>query len=124
MSAPANPFERLGIAPTLDRVRIKRAYFEELSRTPPHRDPDAFAELRAAYEALMRPGGPEAASLLLPLDPDLDARAYRERYAARIEAARAQLRQREAAEAAVAHFVERARASTLQEWLAPVKREG
>jgi hypothetical protein len=124
MSAPTNPFERLGIAPTLDRLRIKRAYFEQLSRTPPHRDPEAFAELRVAYEALMRPGGPEAASLLLPLDPNVDALAYRERYAARIEAARAQLREREAAEAAVKRFVERARSSTLQDWLAPSKRDG
>lgn len=122
MNAPPHPFERLGIAPTLDRVRIKRAYFDAIAASPPHRDPDAFAQIRAAYEALMRPGGPEAAALLAPADPNLDAIPYRERYAARIEEARQRLQQQSADDAAVADFVEHARRSTLEELVQKLRR--
>jgi curved DNA-binding protein CbpA len=122
MNDSINPFKRLGIAPTLDRLRIKRAYFDAVARTPPHRDPAAFAEVRAAYEALMSPGGPEAACLLAPLDPPLDGLPYRERYGASIEEARQRLQQQSAEEAAVASFVELARRSTLEDLLQQLER--
>ncbi len=47
-----NPFEVLGLAPTMDVAEIKRAYFCALGMHPPHSDPDGFRHLRAAYELL------------------------------------------------------------------------
>ena len=122
MSTPTNPFARLGIAPTVDRVSIKRAYFDAVAQNPPHRDPEAFAQIRAAYEALMRRGGPEAAALLMPLEPRRDAAPFRERYAARIEEARQRLHLQSIAETAAASFVDLARRSTLEDLLQQLQR--
>jgi hypothetical protein len=113
MTTTPDPFRVLTLTPTLDRTRIKRAYFDAIAHTPPHRDPEAFGRIRCAYEALMRPGGPEAAFLLVPPDPDADAAPYRERYGAEIERARERCHARRAGDACVARFVEHMRSSTL-----------
>lgn len=52
MASSADPFRTLGIEPTLDRASIKRAYFGELQRHPPHADPEGFRRIRDAYEQL------------------------------------------------------------------------
>jgi hypothetical protein len=56
MTHATDPFETLGLAPTLDRGAIKRAYFALLPRHAPHEDPAGFRRLRDAYETLMGPG--------------------------------------------------------------------
>jgi len=66
-SAPS-PFERLGMAPTLDIGAIKRAYFTALSRHPPHSDPEGFRRVREAYERLGAPAARMAAYLSSPVD--------------------------------------------------------
>ena len=48
-----SPFERLGIAPTADRDAIRRAYATRLKSIDVARDPLAFRQLRAAYEAAL-----------------------------------------------------------------------
>lgn len=63
-----NPFDVLGIAPTLRADVIKRAYFTLLARHPPHADPVGFARLRAAYDALGTPAARTAFVLSAPLD--------------------------------------------------------
>jgi curved DNA-binding protein CbpA len=50
-----DPFEVLGLEPTLDHAAIKRAYFTLLPRHAPHADPDGFRRLRDAYETLTGP---------------------------------------------------------------------
>lgn len=82
------PFSVLGIAPTLDSAAIKRAYFEQLSLHPPHKDPEGFRELRAAYETLKQPAGLAAAYLGADLDVAAAAAPYRERFDAALAAAR------------------------------------
>ena len=105
----------LGIPPTLDRAAVKRAYFDALSRCPPHRDAEAFARVRGAYEALTRPGGLEAAWLLLPVDFEAEAAPIRDRYDAALDQARQRARERREGELIVSRFVERASTSSMQE---------
>ena len=79
MSTPReDPFDVLGIAPTVDRMVVKRAWFAALERHPPHADPAGFHRIRAAYEHLMRPGALTAALWSATFDAhrafaDLDA---------------------------------------------------
>lgn len=70
-----DPFSVLEIAPTLDQARVKRAYFSELQKHPPHTDPEGFRRLRTAYEALTRPGALPLAFISAPFDvaAELDA---------------------------------------------------
>ncbi len=72
--------EVLNLAPTLDRGALKRAYFAELAKHPPHSDAEGFRRLRTAYEALSAPGGLERAFATAP--PDLGAllAGYRARF--------------------------------------------
>jgi curved DNA-binding protein CbpA len=75
-----SPFRVLGIAPTLDLGAIKRAYFNALTKHPPHSDPDGFKRIRAAYEALGSRG--EMASYILrsAIDVDAELALLRERH--------------------------------------------
>lgn len=45
-----NIWDELGLAPTADRGRIRRAYAERLKRVHPEDDPEGFQRLRQAYE--------------------------------------------------------------------------
>ncbi len=94
MSAP-DPFTVLGIAPTLDRAELKRAYFRGLAQHPPHSDPEGFQSLRRAYEELSRPGVLATAYLQRPLDLSAELVPYAERFDAALHAAAA-ARQKEA----------------------------
>jgi hypothetical protein len=85
------PFSVLGILPTLDSAVIKRAYFEQLSLHPPHKDPEGFRGLRAAYETLKQPGGLAVAHLEADLDLAAAAAPYRERFDAALADARRQI---------------------------------
>lgn len=101
MSDPAPPsdaFATLCIEPTLDPLRVKRAYFAAVARTPPYRDAAGFARVRGAYEALMQPGGLEAAYLLAPVDATRETAALRKRYGAALEEARKRALARQAGE--------------------------
>ena len=75
-----SPFAVLGIRPTLDLAAIKRAYFELLTKHPPHKDQEAFKRIRSAYEALGSFG--ETVSFVLRQAPDVAAElsTYRERH--------------------------------------------
>ncbi len=106
MSA-GGPFVVLGIAPTLDAAVVKKAYFGALAAHPPHRDPEGFARLRAAYEALSTPGALAAAYLASPLDLDAELVRYRQRF----EAALARVREARRAEIDAAAEAERFAAS-------------
>jgi hypothetical protein len=52
-------WKRLGIAPTDDRREIKRAYAKALKAIDPERDPQAFLDLREAYETALEWGAEE-----------------------------------------------------------------
>lgn len=56
MEEPAapSPWHALGIAATVDRQAIRRAYAARLKAIDPERDMQAFLRLRAAFEAAMR----------------------------------------------------------------------
>jgi hypothetical protein len=104
---PEEPFAVLGLAPTMDLVAVKSAYFAALARHPPHQDLEGFQRLRRAYEALTRPGGLALAYLTSPVDVQRLARDARERFDAPLEkAAAVALAARTGAET-VARWVER-----------------
>ncbi|QRO01351.1 J domain-containing protein [Archangium violaceum] len=104
---PEEPFAVLGLAPTMDPVAVKSAYFAALARHPPHQDLEGFQRLRRAYEALTRPGGLAVAYLTSPVDVQKLARDARERFDAPLEkAAVVALAARTGAET-VARWVER-----------------
>ena len=101
------PFAVLRLAPTLDLVAVKSAYFAALVRHPPHQDVEGFQRLRRAYEALTRPGGLALAYLTGPVDVQPWIQAARERFDAPLAvAARGALAARTGAET-VAPWVER-----------------
>lgn len=52
---PPNPYAVLGVAPTATLEEIKQAYFAQVRAHPPERDPEAFKQIRAAYERLKTP---------------------------------------------------------------------
>jgi hypothetical protein len=85
-----SPFAILGIAATLEPGEVKRAYFKKLPLYPPQTDPQGFRRLRAAYEALQRPAGLITAYFEAPLDIEAEAATYRQRFEARLAAARSQ----------------------------------
>ena len=101
-----NPFAMLGIAPTLDPALVKRAYFTALAAYPPHRDPDGFARVRAAYELLSARGSLAAAYLASPLDLEAELSRYRERFDAALASAREARRAEVAAAAEAERFAE------------------
>ncbi|MBN1205126.1 MAG: hypothetical protein JXB05_09405 [Myxococcaceae bacterium] len=104
---PHDPFAVLGLAPTLDLSALKRAYFAALARHPPHQDPEGFQRVRAAYEALTRPGALAAAYLSSPLDVRRLAEEARERFDAALKKASEEALAVRAKETSVAQFVER-----------------
>lgn len=97
-----DPFATLGIAPTLERDAIKQAYFGSVRLTPPHRDPEAFRQLRAAYEQLSDGPALLRAWLQAPLDTDAELERWQARWQARVDASCAEDR----ANAQVARAVE------------------
>lgn len=82
-------FALLGIAPTLDAVAVKRAYFAGLRAHPPHLDPEGFRRLRSAYEALVAPGALALAYATAPVDVAAELAAWRGVWADRIARASA-----------------------------------
>jgi hypothetical protein len=103
---PESPFAVLGIPPTLDLAAVKRAWFRALARHPPHQDPDGFRRLRAAYEALLRPGGLAMAFAASPIDAAAALAAFSDRFEARIARAAEDARRSGAGAEALARFIE------------------
>jgi hypothetical protein len=105
-------FRVLSLAPTLDLAAVKRAYFESIARCPPHADAEGFRAIRAAYEALCKPGALAAAFMASPLD--LEAALQRhDALGATIARADAHARATRARAAEIAVFVARASGTTL-----------
>src|SRR4051812_27039294 len=50
-----DPFEQLGLPPDADLAQIRRRYLELVRENPPDREPERFAEIHAAYEAVRDP---------------------------------------------------------------------
>lgn len=101
-----SPFVVLGLAPTLDLARVKRAWFAALKLHPPHKDAGAFRRIRDAYEALEAPGGLESAYARAPIDLDQELRALGERLDAPLAAALAEVRRGVQVERRRRRFVE------------------
>jgi curved DNA-binding protein CbpA len=102
-----DPFAVLGLAPTVDSLAVKSAYFAALGRHPPHRDPEGFQRLRRAYEALTRPGALAAAYLASPVDVQKLAEEARERFDRALEEALTAGVDSRRREESVARWVER-----------------
>ena len=83
--ADNSPFVVLGIAPTLDAAAVKRAYFAQLAKHPPHKDPEGFRQLRAVYEKMLRPGELALAYASSPVDGDAELQLL-ERWFAEVRA--------------------------------------
>jgi hypothetical protein len=115
---PNDPFATLGLEPTLQPARVKRAYFEAVVRTPPYRDAPAFARVRAAYEALIRPGGLEAAYLAAPLALGRELSALRARYAPALAEARQRASARREGDERLPAFLEAAASTPLEAFIA------
>jgi curved DNA-binding protein CbpA len=113
-----SPFAVLEIAPTRDLGAVKRAYFALLAKHPPHADPAGFRRLRQAYEQLTRPDGLALALARSPIDVQAELAAWQARFNPTLGRVAAELRERDAREAAVRRFIERAGALTYAEALA------
>ncbi len=50
-----NPYEVLGLDTNADESLIRSRYLEQVRQFSPERDPERFAEIRAAYEQLRDP---------------------------------------------------------------------
>lgn len=104
----SDPFSALQIAPTLDKAQVKRAYFTQLQKHPPHADPEGFRRVRSAYEALSAPGALPLAYITAPLDPAAELAAWRQRWEAVVQQAGERARQAAEGDRAVESFVETA----------------
>lgn len=89
-----NHADVLGVAPDADLATIKAAYRAKLKEFPAHSHPEEFKAVRAAYEALRKPGAQTSAAedekLMEPkaLGVTVDAeliRALRQRVMAEVE---------------------------------------
>ncbi|MBN1430988.1 MAG: DnaJ domain-containing protein [Anaerolineae bacterium] len=60
-----DPYEILGLQQGASLEAIKKAYFARVREFPPERDPAAFKQIRAAYEALKTPEAKASADLFL-----------------------------------------------------------
>lgn len=100
-----DPFSALQIAPTLDQAQVKRAYFTQLQRHPPHADPEGFRRVRSAYEALSAPGALPLAYITAPLDAAAELAAWRQRWEAAVQQAGERARRAAEGDQAVESFV-------------------
>ncbi len=50
-----DPYVVLGLAPSASQEEIKQAYFVQVRAHPPEREPEAFKQVRAAYDQLKAP---------------------------------------------------------------------
>jgi curved DNA-binding protein CbpA len=50
-----DPYAALGLGPSASLAEIKQAYFAQVRAHPPERDPEAFKQIRAAYDRLKTP---------------------------------------------------------------------
>jgi DnaJ-class molecular chaperone len=50
-----NPYQVLNLGPQADSETIRKRYLELVRRHPPERDPERFAEIRAAYDQIRDP---------------------------------------------------------------------
>ena len=50
-----DPYEVLGLTANADEAAIRQAYLDLVRKFPPDRDPEQFARVRAAYDALRDP---------------------------------------------------------------------
>ena len=50
-----DPYETLGLTADADEGEIRRRYLQLVRESPPDRDPERFAAVHAAYEALRDP---------------------------------------------------------------------
>ena len=51
----SDPYEILGISPAADEAQIRGRYLDLVREFPPDRDPERFAEIRAAFDELRNP---------------------------------------------------------------------
>jgi hypothetical protein len=100
-----DPFSVLEIAPTMSLAQVKRAYFLQLQKHPPHSDPDGFRQLRAAYESLVAPGALGLAYVTAPFDIAAELDAWRFRWEAPIRQAAERFKQDSLNSQAVDAFV-------------------
>lgn len=71
-----DPYVVLGLPSDADEATIRRRYLELVRESPPDRDPERFAVIRAAYEQARDPARRLTALILEPTDSDsLDALA-------------------------------------------------
>jgi curved DNA-binding protein CbpA len=59
-----DPYTILGVGHTASLEEIKKAYFTLVRQHPPEKDPDAFKQIRAAYEQLRDPRQRQETDLL------------------------------------------------------------
>ncbi len=111
--ANVDPFEALGIPPTLDPARVKRAYFALLQRHTPHADPEGFRRLRAAYEALTAPGALGLAYATAPVAAAEELERWHQRWGAAMRQALAHHHETAARATAIEAFVATASKMTL-----------
>lgn len=114
MSDPS-PFDVLGIAPTRESARVKRAYFAALVKHPPHQDPEGFRRLRAAYELLSKPGGLSTAFVAAPLEVAAELAQWNATWRESIDRATAEVRAAGEQRVAAKRFVERVSRLSLAE---------
>ena len=55
MSPTKEPYEVLGLTPDYTAEQLRQRYLELVRQNPPEREPEKFAEIRAAYAELNSP---------------------------------------------------------------------
>jgi curved DNA-binding protein CbpA len=72
----SDPYEILGLPLHADEAAIRRRYLELVRASPPDRDPERFAAVRAAYDEVRDPARRLSTQLFYPSTSDtLDALA-------------------------------------------------
>ena len=119
MTADVDPYAILGLAPTLDAGKIKRAYFAAIAKSPPHVDAEAFRRVRQAYETLLAEDRRARAFLAAPIDEASELAAFDARWAARLAAAPSEAHPGSDSRDAVRRFIDRIARHELAELLGP-----